>query len=116
MTRSNHRSGTAGTSFETHLQSLRDFADELRQQVSALLATKEAVEALAANRALLGHFLEADLLLGRHAGAVDQVRALLAGVEKALVFADRVTDTVADSYERGDADAAAVLGGAGASR
>ncbi|MGF1647317.1 MAG: hypothetical protein ACFCVF_10430 [Kineosporiaceae bacterium] len=103
---------TAGASYETHLQSLRDFAEEVRHQISALAATKEAVEGLAAHAVLLGHFLEADLLLERHGEALAQVRALLVGIEKALGFAEQVTDVVANSYEREDLETAALFSGA----
>jgi hypothetical protein len=102
----------AGASYETHLQSLRDFAEELRHQVSALAATTDAAEALAAHRVLLGDFLEADLLLARHEEAVAQVRVLLAGIRTALLFAEQVTDVVADSYEREDLETAALYRGA----
>ncbi|MGL5850730.1 MAG: hypothetical protein ACRCZD_08110 [Phycicoccus sp.] len=112
MTSSTH--ATAGVSFEVHLQSLRDFADELRQQLSALAANKETVEALAAHRVRAGDFLEAAMLLARHREAVDQVRALLAGIDEALGFAEQVTDTVGDAYQRQDSDVASSMGAVGA--
>jgi hypothetical protein len=103
----------AGASFETHLQSLRDFAEEVRHQISALTATKETVEGLAVHSVLPGDFLEADLLLVRHDEAVAQLRSLLVGIETALGFAEQVTDVVADSYEREDLATAVLFSGAG---
>ncbi|MGF1662242.1 MAG: hypothetical protein ACFCVG_07180 [Kineosporiaceae bacterium] len=105
--------GAAGASYETHLQSLRDFADELRHRISALATTKEAVEALAVHRLLPGDFLEADMLVARHDEAVAEARALLVGIETALGFAEQVTDVVADSYEREDLETAALYSGTG---
>jgi hypothetical protein len=102
--------GTAGA-YAVHLQSLLDFAEELRHQLTALAATKETVEVLAEHDVRLGDFLEANLLLARHEEAVAQVRGLLAGVRTAVVFAEQVTDTVADSYQREDLETAALFGG-----
>lgn len=97
-------------SFVAHLNTLRDFAEELRDQVRALGVLRGPVADLAVRKVALGNFAEADRLLARHDSAVAQVQALISGTEKAIVFAEQVTDTVADRYQRSDQDVAASYG------
>jgi hypothetical protein len=103
------------SSFTVHVQTLRDFARELDQQIEALSVTRETAATLAQQQGGRGAFAEADLLLSRHTGAVDDLRALLAGVQRAIRFAEDVTHTAASSYEQADAAAAEIyIGGSGA--
>lgn len=102
--------GGDSPSFVAHLNTLRDFAAELRDQIRALGVLREPVADVAARRVALGHFAEADRLLARHDRAVAQMQELISGTEKAIMFAEQVTDTVADRYQRSDQDVAASYG------
>jgi hypothetical protein len=103
--------GSASSSFTVHVQTLRDFATELEQQIDSLAVTRETAASLAGQAVRLGAFTEADLLLARHAVAAEELRALLVGVQRAIRFAEDVTRTAATSYEQADAAAAATYGG-----
>jgi hypothetical protein len=107
--------GAATRSFAAHLQTLRDFAEELREQVRALGAHRETVVALSAEQVRTGDFLEAGMLRDRHTRAVAQLESLVDGIERAILFAEDVTHTVATSYGRSD-DQVAAFFGAGSAR
>jgi hypothetical protein len=98
-------------SFRAHLQTLRDFADELRGQIHALGAVRNTSATLDSLEVRLGAFTEADSLLARHALAVTELTTLLTGVEDALHFAEEVTDVVVTQFSRQADQFAASLAG-----
>lgn len=99
-------------SFSAHLQTLKDFAAELRGQIHALGALRDTNASLAAHELSLGEFAEAGLLRARHDETVAQLRTLVDGIEHAMTFAEDVTYTVSSSYARNDQMVASNLGGA----
>lgn len=102
----------AGRSFSAHLQTFKDFAAELRGQIQALGALREANASLAAHQVSLGGFAEAVLLRARQDEVVAQLRTLVTGIEDAITFAEEVTYTVSRSYARHDQVVASNLGAA----
>lgn len=102
-------------SLDVHLGSLRDFAAELRGQINALTVLRSSAAALADQTVLLGDFTEAHLLVSRQSESIAQLQKVLDGIEDALTFAEEVTDTVADAYQRADAQVAESFHGLGSS-
>lgn len=98
-------------SFSAHLQTLKDFAVELRGQIQALGALRDTNASLAAHPLTFGDFPEAHLLRARHDEAVAQLRKLVDGIEDAIFFAEDVTHTVSRSYSRNDEVVASNIGG-----
>lgn len=86
--------------FQVHLQTLRDFADELRGQIEALGAVRNTSATLDSLEVKLGLFTEADSLVARHTVAVTQLKTLLVGIEDAIHFAEGVTDVVTTQFAR----------------
>ncbi|MGL5826104.1 MAG: hypothetical protein ACRCYU_15020 [Nocardioides sp.] len=94
--------GGAAKSFKAHLRSLRDFELELAKQIDALKSTKASIRELAVHQMRLGNFVEARMLVERHAATVVQMETLLEGVREAIHFASEVTHTVEKSFGRAD--------------
>ena len=99
----------ADQSFFVHLQSLFDFADELRTQLTGLTAPVDRLTTLAGAPVLLGDFGEAQSLGTSHQAAVAEMSELLGQVRQAIDFAEDVTKTVATGYQQVDQDVAGGL-------
>ena len=99
----------ADQSFFVHLQSLFDFADELRTQLTGLTAPVDRLTTLASAPVLLGDFGEAQRLGTSHQAAVAEMSELLGQVRQAIDFAEDVTKTVATGYQQVDQDVAGGL-------
>lgn len=94
--------GSETDSFQVHLQSLVDFATELETQLDALGLPTDQAAVLAGHEIELGAFTEAISLRSKHRQAATQMYQLLHNVREAIAFANDVTVTVADGYEKVD--------------
>lgn len=107
-------SGAAG-SFRVHLQSLREFAQKLREQLEVVQRSTRSAAVLNRPPDLpLGAFAEAYALSDDHSDAVRQSEVLLAKVARSLDFARSVTELVAQRYEALNAAGARGIGAVGA--
>lgn len=107
-------SGAAG-SFRVHLQSLREFAQKLREQLEVVQRSTRSAAVLNRPPDLpLGAFAEAYALSDDHSDAVRQSEVLLAKVARSLDFARSVTELVAQRYEALNAAGARSIGAIGA--
>ncbi|HEY8473777.1 MAG TPA: hypothetical protein VIL37_14240 [Natronosporangium sp.] len=106
--------GEAG-SFRVHLQSLKEFAARLRDQVQLADRSTDAVQAINQAPSLsLGGFAEAYALSDRHGDAAQQLATVLATVVRSLDFARSVTELVAQRYEALNRGGAQAIGSVGA--
>jgi hypothetical protein len=104
-----------GGSFRVHLQSLRDFAQRLEEQLEVVQRSTRSAAVL--NRAPglpLGAFAEAFSLSDDHSDAVRQSATLLEKVARSIDFTRSVTALVAQRYEALNAAGAQGIGAVGA--
>jgi hypothetical protein len=106
----------AGGSFRIHLQSLKDFAQLLAEQLEVVQRSAQAAAVLNRPPDLpLGAFAEAFSLSDEHSDEVAGVADLMGKVARSIDFARSVTTLVAQRYEALDSggaqNIAAVAGG-----
>jgi hypothetical protein len=102
-------------SFRVHLQSLKDFALRLQEQVYVLEQPTTVVGSLGQAPSLpLGAFAEAYSLSDNHNDAAQQMAMVLQKVGRSLDFARSVTELVAQRYEALNAGGAQNIGSVGA--
>jgi hypothetical protein len=102
--------GQAGF-FRVHLQSLKDFAERLQEQLHAVQRPGHAYEVLRQRPGLpLGSFAEAFSLSDEHSDAVGQFAIVLDRVARSLDFATSVTTLVAQRYEALNTGGAQAIG------
>jgi hypothetical protein len=93
-------------SFFVHLQTLLDFAQELKTQLGGLGAPIDNLSALQDTPMKLGAFGEATDLATSHQAAIIEMSDLLGQVQQAISFAEDITNTVATGYQDADQNAA----------
>ncbi|KAA2266468.1 hypothetical protein F0L68_01595 [Solihabitans fulvus] len=101
------------TSYFVHLKSLTDFARELETQLDGMLKPMDQLTESAGQPVLLGDFGEATSLSESNRAAIEEMHGLLGQVKQAIAFAENVTKTVAEGYQRTDEDVAAALNWSG---
>lgn len=104
-------SPTPDQSFTIHLQSLLDFADEFKSQISGIQAPMDRLAALSGKQPQYGAFPEAWSLGSGEVAAVEEMFSLLERVRTAAAFAGDVTAAVANGYRKADEAVSAALGG-----
>ncbi len=106
-------SGTNG-SFRVHLQSLKDFAQRLQEQLEVVQRSTRSAAVLNRPPDLpLGAFAEAFALSDDHSDAVRQSELVLEKVSRSIDFARSVTELVAQRYEALNAAGARSIGAVG---
>lgn len=107
-------SGTGG-SFRVHLQSLKDFAQRLHEQLEVVQRSTRSAAVLNRPPDLpLGAFAEAFAYSDDHSDAVRQSELVLEKVSRSIDFARSVTELVAQRYEALNAAGARSIGAVGA--
>lgn len=102
-------------SFRVHLQSLKDFARLLQEQVYVLEQPTRVVGTLSQAPSLpLGAFAEAYSLSDDHSDVARQMAVVLEKVGRSLDFARSVTELVAQRYEALNANGAQNIASVGA--
>lgn len=96
-------------SFQIHLRSLTDFAQELTTQLTGMAQTAGQLDTLAGGNVPLGEFGEAVMLSRVHQEAVADMTTIVEQARQAIDFAEDVTHTVASSYEAADRQVANTL-------
>jgi hypothetical protein len=96
-------------SFQIHLRSLTDFAQELTTQLAGMAQAAGQLETLAGGDLPLGQFGEAVMLSRAHHDAVADMATIVDQALQAIDFAEDVTLTVASSYEVADRQVASSL-------
>jgi hypothetical protein len=104
-----------GGSFRVHLQSLKDFAQRLQEQLEVVQRSTRSAAVLNRPPDLpLGAFAEAFALSDDHSDAVRQSEVVLEKVARSIDFARSVTELVAQRYEALNSAGARGIGGVGA--
>jgi len=100
-----------GGSFQVHLQSLKDFAQELAEQLEVVQRSTQSAAVFSRPPDLpLGAFAEAFSLSDEHSDEVTGVADLMAKVARSVDFARSVTTLVAQRYEALDSGGAQSIG------
>lgn len=89
-----------------HLNSLTEFAHELGTHVTGLADPIGRLGPLLAPGPVPGNFVEAYALLQKHRGSVADMSTVLDQARQAVEFAQEVTNTVAEAYQRVESQAA----------